>query len=353
MTGRNVSHLLEQKGREFTMENNNSLLKVNNLKTYFYLDEGVLKAVDDVSFEIKKEKVLGLVGESGCGKSVTAQSILRIVPPPGKVEGKILLHRKNGNAEKKPLDLGRLDPQGKEIRSIRGKEIAMIFQEPMTSFSPLHTIGNQIMEAILLHQNVNKEEARKIAIDMLGKVGIANPQRRIDEYPHQLSGGMRQRAMIAMALSCNPSILIADEPTTALDVTVQAQILELMKALQAQFGMSIIYITHNLGVIAEMSDEVAVMYLGKVVEYASIDDLFYDPLHPYTKALLRSIPKVGKKARTRLDSIRGTVPLPLDLPVGCSFYARCRQAKEGICNKDNPPLIKVKENHRVRCFLYD
>jgi len=353
MTGRNVSHLLEQKGREFTVENNNSLLKVNNLKTYFYLDEGVLKAVDDVSFEIKKEKVLGLVGESGCGKSVTAQSILRIVPPPGKVEGKILLHRKNGNAEKKPLDLGRLDPQGKEIRSIRGKEIAMIFQEPMTSFSPLHTIGNQIMEAILLHQNVNKEEARKIAIDMLGKVGIANPQRRIDEYPHQLSGGMRQRAMIAMALSCNPSILIADEPTTALDVTVQAQILELMKALQAQFGMSIIYITHNLGVIAEMSDEVAVMYLGKVVEYASIDDLFYDPLHPYTKALLRSIPKVGKKARTRLDSIRGTVPLPLDLPVGCSFYARCRQAKEGICNKDNPPLIKVKENHRVRCFLYD
>ena len=335
------------------MKNDSSLLEVNDLKAYFYLDEGVLKAVDGVSFKVRKEKVLGLVGESGCGKSVTAQSILRIVPAPGKIEGKILLQRNNGNAKKGPLDLVRLDSRGKEIRSIRGKEIAMIFQEPMTSFSPLHTIGNQIIEAILLHQDVNKQEARKLAIDMLDKVGIANPQQRIDEYPHQLSGGMRQRAMIAMALSCNPSILIADEPTTALDVTVQAQILELMKSLQAKFGMSIIYITHNLGVIAEISDEVAVMYLGKVVEYASVDDLFYDPLHPYTRALLKSIPRMGKKAKVRLESIEGTVPLPLDLPVGCGFYARCRQAKKGICNKDTPPLAEVKKKHSVRCFLYN
>lgn len=335
------------------MKNDSSLLQVNALKAYFYLEEGVLKAVDGVSFEVKREKVLGLVGESGCGKSVTAQSILRIVPSPGKIEGKILLQRKNGEAKKKPLDLVRLDPQGKEIRSIRGKEIAMIFQEPMTSFSPLHTIGNQIIEAILLHRDVDKREARKLAIDMLDRVGIANPQRRIDEYPHQLSGGMRQRGMIAMALSCNPSILIADEPTTALDVTVQAQILDLMRSLQTEFGMSIIYITHNLGVIAEIADEVAAMYLGRIVEYASVDDLFYDPLHPYTRALLRSIPRMGKKVKARLESIKGTVPLPLDLPLGCGFYARCSQAKKGICNNDMPPLVEVKKKHRVRCFLYN
>lgn len=330
------------------MDNNNSLLELKNLRTYFYLDEGILKAVDGVSFEIRRGETLGLVGESGCGKSVTAQSVLRIVPPPGKMKGEIIFHQR----DKEVIDLARLDPFGKEIRSIRGKEITMIFQEPMTSLSPLHTIGNQIIEAILLHQKINKKEARRLAIEVLDKVGLPSPSQRIDDYPHQLSGGLRQRAMIAMALSCNPSLLIADEPTTALDVTVQAQILELMKDLQKEFGMSIIYITHNLGVIAEVSDEVAVMYLGKIVEYANVDEIFRNPLHPYTVRLLKSIPKVGKKTRTRLDSIRGTVPLPLGLPKGCRFYPRCPQAKEGICNLDDPSLVEAKEGHKVSCFLY-
>jgi len=331
------------------LKNKNALLlQVKNLKTYFYLDEGVLKAVDDVSFKIQKKMVLGVVGESGCGKSVTAQSILRIVPDPGKiVEGEIFLHQ-----DGKVTDLVKLDPYGKEIRAIRGKEITMIFQEPMTSLSPVHTIGDQIMEAILLHRNMNKNEAKELTLEMLYKVGIPNPYQRINEYPHQLSGGLRQRAMIAMALSCNPSLLIADEPTTALDVTVQAQILELMKELQAEFGMSIMFITHNLGVIAEVSDEVMVMYLGKAVEYASVDEIFHNPLHPYTVRLLRSIPKVGKKARTRLDAIKGTVPLPLDLPPGCSFYPRCPEAKKGLCNKEDPSLVEVKKGHWVSCFLY-
>ena len=324
------------------------LLQVKNLKVYFYLEEGILKAVDDVSFDIGRKKVLGIVGESGCGKSVTAQSILRIVPHPGRmVEGEILLHQ-NGNL----VDLAKLDPFGREIRAIRGKEIAMIFQEPMTSLSPIHTIGNQIMEAVLLHRDMSQSEARELTLEMLYKVGISNPHQRIDEYSYQLSGGLRQRAMIAMALSCNPSLLIADEPTTALDVTVQAQILELMKELQKEFGMSIIYITHNLGVIAEISDEVLVMYLGKVVEHANADEIFHNPLHPYTIGLLKSIPKVGKKARTRLEVIKGIVPTPLDLPRGCRFYQRCREAKEGTCNVDNPSLIEVTKGHRVSCFLY-
>jgi len=331
---------------------NNLVLQVKNLKTYFYLDEGILKAVEGVSFQIEKGKILGLVGESGCGKSVTAFSILRIVSPPGKVVGgQILLYHRDKGRES-PLDLARLDPSGSQIRSIRGKEISMIFQEPMTSFSLMHTIGDQIMEAILLHRTRNKREAREIALEMLSRVGISEPSQRIDEYPYQLSGGMRQRAMIAMALSCNPSLLIADEPTTALDVTVQAQVLELMKDLQAEFGMSTLFITHDLGVIAEMSDEVAVMYLGKIVEKGAVYDVFDDPLHPYTRSLLRSIPKVGKKARVRLESIEGTVPLPIDLPKGCNFYSRCKERKKDMCNKENPPLVEVKKGHEVRCFQY-
>ena len=331
------------------MEQGKLVLEVKDLRTYFDLDEGLLKAVDGASFAVEREKSLGLIGESGCGKSVTAQSILRIVPHPGKiVEGEILLHR-DGQAV---VDLAKLNPRGKEIRDIRGKEIAMIFQEPMTSLSPVHTVGDQIMEAILLHRTRKKREARALAIEMLSNVGISAPRQRMVEYAHQLSGGLRQRAMIAMALSCNPSLLIADEPTTALDVTVQAQILELMKSLQERFGMGILYITHDLGVVAEIADDVAVMYLGKVVEYASAREVFHNPLHPYTVRLLKAIPKVGRKARTRLEAIEGTVPLPMDLPRQCSFCPRCLEAIKGVCDSDVPPLEEVKEKHFVRCFLH-
>lgn len=330
---------------------NNLLLEVKDLRTYFYLDEGTVRAVDGVSFEIPRQGTLGVVGESGCGKSVTAQSILRIVPPPGKiVSGQILLHQQTNR--ERILDLAQLDPQGEIIHSIRGKEIAMIFQEPMTSFSPVYTVGNQIIEAILLHQKLTKSQAREHAIEMLDKVGIPFPQRRIDQYPHELSGGMRQRAMIAMALSCNPSLLIADEPTTALDVTIQAQILILMRNLQKEFGMSIMIITHNLGVIAAMAEKVVVMYLGVVVEYADIDSVFYHPKHPYLQALLKSIPKAGRKVRVRLESIKGTIPDPFILPKGCRFHPRCPKAMRGVCNVDKPLLIELETGHKVACFLY-
>ncbi|MBA7635647.1 Oligopeptide transport ATP-binding protein OppD [subsurface metagenome] len=245
-----------------------------------------------------------------------------------------------------------MDPNSEEIRNIRGKEISMIFQEPMTSLSPVHTIGNQIMEAIFYHDTRDKAVAKEITLEMLHRVGIPDPQQRINEYPHQLSGGLRQRAMIAMALSCKPTLLIADEPTTALDVTVQAQILDLMNNLQEQIGMSILYITHDLGVIAEISNEVAVMYLGRVVEYADAVTVFKSPLHPYTVLLLKSIPKIGRKARARLDAIQGTVPIPLNPPRECGFYSRCPGAIEGICNKEVPALTQIGEGHLVRCFLH-
>jgi oligopeptide/dipeptide ABC transporter ATP-binding protein len=250
------------------------------------------------------------------------------------------------------VDLTSLPADGEQIRAIRGKEISMIFQEPMTSLSPIHTIGNQIMEAILLHRTRDQKEAREIAIDMLGRVGIANAPQRLESFPHQLSGGLRQRAMIAMALSCNPKLLIADEPTTALDVTVQAQIIDLMKGLQEQFGMSMLYITHSLGVIAEISSNVAVMYLGKIVEFADAGSIFKHPLHPYTTDLMKSIPKVGKKARTRLAAIKGSVPVPLNLPRECPFFPRCPVAMPGVCDKSVPALREIEPGHQVRCYLH-
>jgi peptide/nickel transport system ATP-binding protein len=328
-----------------------NILEVSDLKVYFHLDEGVLKAVDGVDLQLKKGNTLGIVGESGCGKSVASQALLRIVPDPGVVSGKILLNEKGGEVLETPIDLVQLSRNGREIRSIRGGEIAMIFQEPMKAFSPIHTIGDQIMEGILLHTTDDREEARDLAVKVLRKVGMSNAEQRLREYPHQLSGGMRQRAMIAMALACNPSILIADEPTTALDVTVQAQVLELINELKTNNNASVIFITHDLGVIAEMAQQVAVMYLGKVVEQCDVDTLYHDPHHPYTKALLASIPSVIRDPKSKLASIEGTVPFPMNLPPGCGFASRCPYFMEGICNVEDIPMFEVQPGHLVRCVL--
>ncbi|MCC6165656.1 MAG: ABC transporter ATP-binding protein [Caldilineaceae bacterium] len=343
------------------------LLEVKDLKTHFFLAQGIVRAVDGVDLTVLRGQTVGLVGESGCGKSVMARSLLRIVPPPGRVVGgQILLHQGlDGETSSfgapagagEVIDLAKLDANGDRIRSIRGAEISMIFQEPMTSLSPVHTIGSQITEAILLHQEVSKDEARRQAIDMLTRVNMPQPSRTIDRYPHQLSGGMRQRAMIAMALACRPSLLIADEPTTALDVTTQAQILTLMRDLQEEFGMAIIFITHDLGVIAQMVDYVVVMYLGRVVEMADVDTIFYDPKHPYTQALLRSIPRLGRKSAEgvsgRLAAIRGTVPDPYSIPRGCPFHPRCRLAIRGVCDQKDPPFLELEPGRKVRCVLYE
>ncbi len=331
------------------------LLEVKNLQTHFLLDEGIVKAVDGIDFSIRRGKTLCVVGESGCGKSITARAILRIVPRPGKiVDGEILLHRQSAKTAGQTdiVDLASLSPTGQAIRQIRGAEIAMIFQEPMTSFSPVHTIGNQIIEGIRLHRAVNKQEAEAIAIDMLQRCGLPRAERVITQYPWELSGGMRQRAMIARALSCRPSLLIADEPTTALDVTTETQILELMKSLQKELGMALMFITHDLGVVAEMADEVIVMYLGKVVEQADVVSLFYAPKHPYTQALLRSIPTIEKERRQRLDTIEGMVPDPYNKPRGCPFHPRCPHAIPGTCDQVEPPLIADANGHLVRCVLY-
>jgi oligopeptide/dipeptide ABC transporter ATP-binding protein len=340
------------------MKSDQLLLEVKNLKTYFYLDEGTVRAVDGVDFDIWRGQTLGVVGESGCGKSVTARSILRIVPKPGKiVEGEITLRREcapNNGRLVDEVKLTALDPKGSIIRSIRGCEIALVPQEPMASLSPVHTIGNQIMEAIMLHQKVNKAEARAKAIEILDLVGFPQPKERVDCYPYQLSGGLRQRAVIAMALSCHPSLLIADEPTTALDVTTEAQILRLMRNLQQELGMAILYITHNLGVVAQMTEDVIVMYMGKVIEEANVDTIFHNPLHPYTQALLRSIPRLGQttKGQRRLESIRGTVPDPYSIPRGCSFHPRCIKSIPGVCDQQEPPNVEVESGHKVRCVLY-
>ena len=317
------------------------LLEVKGLKTYFHTDDGIVKAVDGVSFEVYSGETLGIVGESGCGKSVTSLSVMRLLDEKGEIAGgEILFDGK---------DIRALSDE--EMRKMRGNDMAMIFQEPMTALNPVYTIGDQITEAILLHQDVDKETARKMAIDMLRKVGIPEPEKRIDEYPHELSGGMRQRAMIAMSLSCNPKLLFADEPTTALDVTIQAQILELMLELQKEYGMAIVMITHDLGVIAEMAERVVVMYAGKVVEYADVVTLFKDPKHPYTWGLMNAIPRLDED-KDVLYNIPGVVPDPLDFPKGCRFNTRCPLATDK-CRTEEPPLVEIEPGHKAACWHID
>lgn len=340
----------------------NVLAEIKNLRTYFHLTEGVVRAVDGVDLTIRAGRTLGVVGESGCGKSMTALSLMRLVPSPGRIEGGEITYYQPVRQEAASsmfdvVDIAGLDPNGREMRGIRGDQISMVFQEPMTAMLPVRTVGTQIVEAITLHHEVSKPEARGRAIDTLARVKLPNPDRIFDSYPFQLSGGMRQRCVIAMALSCSPNLLIADEPTTALDVTTEAQILELMRELQDEFNMAIMYITHNLGVIAEMADEVAVMYMGKVVEEADVQSIFFEPLHPYTKALLRSIPQLddvlaraGKKER--LQTIRGMVPDPYSVLGGCSFHPRCPQFMAGVCDRDLPAVVEVEPGHKVRCHLY-
>jgi oligopeptide/dipeptide ABC transporter ATP-binding protein len=352
------------------------LVEVRDLKIEFDVRDGIVKAVDGFNCEIRRGKTLGVIGESGCGKSMTAKAIMNMVPKNGKMKGEIIYHRRipqNGGSEVvEEVHIDQLHPDGEEIRKIRGGHIAMIFQEPMSSLTPVYTAGFHILEAVNLHRfvgsktigdtmseniqnrrGVSEAEAREIAVDMLRRVGLPKPEQRVNSYPHQLSGGQRQRVMIAIALSTHPDLLIADEPTTALDVSIEAQILDLMRELQETAHMSILFITHNLGVVAEMADEIVVMYMGKEVEKAKTVDLFVEPKHPYTRALLSSIPHVGEKTEEELATIKGMVPSPLNLPSGCVFHPRCPDFMPGICDRIEPKFGQVGEDQWVRCLLYD
>ncbi|MCR5823611.1 MAG: ABC transporter ATP-binding protein [Lachnospiraceae bacterium] len=323
-----------------------NILEVKDLRVNIHMMEGELTAVRGVNFEIKKGETLGLVGESGCGKSLTCKAILAINDKKCEAKGSI----KFNSDESGEVEILDLNPKGEEIRSIRGKQISMIFQEPMVAFSPMYTIGNQINECTRLHITKDKKKSKEISMAVMKKVGIANVEKRYNQYPHEFSGGMLQRALIAMALVCNPKMLIADEPTTALDVTIQAQILELMKSLQKDFNTAILFITHDLGVVAKMCDRVAVMYLGKIVESADTETIYANPQHPYTKGLIGSVHKIGGNREDRLFSIEGTVPLAMNLPVQCGFYDRCTVAIDGLCNKAEPELVEIEPGHKVACF---
>jgi peptide/nickel transport system ATP-binding protein len=331
-----------------TPQDETTLLSVRDLKTYFLADEGTTRAVDGVSFDMSAGKTLGVVGETGCGKSITARSLLGIISPPGKVlEGEILLRRDNGW-----VDLAKLPVNGPEMREVRGGDIGLVFQEPMSSFSPVHTVGSQIIEAVRLHCGLDKQQATERAFELLRMVGIPRPKAVLREYSWQLSGGLRQRAMIAMALAGEPKLLIADEPTTALDVTTQAQILELIRGLQRKTDMAIMLITHDLGVIAEMADEVLVVYLGRVVEWGPVEEIFSSPRHPYTRALLNSIPSTQRAARATLPTIAGSIPHPFDRPSGCAFHPRCANAIEDLCAVEEPTSQLLAPRHEVTCHLY-
>lgn len=326
-----------------------ALLQVTNLQVTFRTDEGLVRAVDGVNFTVRQGQTLGIVGESGSGKSVTTKAIMKLLPKTAVIppDASIQFWRKDGRC----VEINQMKPASREIREIRGGEIAMIFQEPMASFSPVYTVGNQMIEAIRQHRDVDKKEARAIAINLLDKVGIANPSVRVDQYPFELSGGMRQRAMIAVALSTNPALLIADEPTTALDVTIQAQILALLRDIRAEFNMATIFITHDLGVIAHIADEVAVMYLGRIVERGTTQDIIKRPQHPYTQSLLKAIPKLDG-LHGRLVPVGGDIPSPLNRPTGCPFHTRCSQKIAGVCDKALPSATQISESHTVDCFLY-